>query len=361
MRRLPLMIVGAIAAAVLVAALLINDNLPAGEAGSGPPAAARGAMVTPVTVAVVAERPFVDRVRAIATARAFESVDISATVTERITAITFTDRQEVEAGQVLVRLQDDEERAELAALRSQLNEAQKQFERFSELAERGNASAARLDEIVGERDALRARARALEAKLEDHAIAAPFAGQVGLRLVSPGDLVRPGTVITTLDDLSRIKLDFPVPELFLGRLSNGLKVSAISAAFPGTPFEGVVAAIDSRVNPVSRAVTVRAVLDNREGQLKPGMMMTVELMFNERVVPAVPQMALNPVGERQYVFVVGPDDTVRRTEIVTGARTDGWVEVIEGLEPGARIVDQGVNRISDGRKVQVIDRPAAEI
>lgn len=305
----------------------------------------------PVVVTEVAYAEFVDRIDALGTAKANESVTISAKVTETIRRIPFADGQRVEAGQVLAELTDAEESAELASAQAALAEAQKQYARLAELRQSGAATGARLDTQLAARDAAAARVSAIEARLADRLIKAPFAGVVGLRAVSEGTLVRPGDVITTLDDISLIKLDFSVPETYLGALAVGQSVEAVGAAYPGRAFRGEVTAISPRVDPVTRAVVARAEIPNPDGLLKPGMLLTVTLVKNRRVAPAIPELALVPIEDKQFVFVVGPDGVAERREVRIGSRAGDLVEVLAGLGLRETVVVEGVLRVREGGTV----------
>ena len=178
-------------------------------------------------------------------------------------------------------------------------------------------------------------------------IRAPFSGRVGLRRVSVGTLISPGDVITTLDDTSVIKLDFSVPENFLSTLREGLAVRATAPAFPGRTFTGKVASIDSRVDMNTRAVTVRALLANEDGALKPGMFLNVALANDERESLFIPEQALTPEAERQFVFVVA-DGKAQRREVRIGARRPGSVEVLAGLTAGEQVIVEGTQKVRDG-------------
>jgi len=309
---------------------------------------------TAVFVAEAAQGRFEDRVEALGTLRANESVTLSATITEKISAIRFDDGDRVEAGQVLVEMASAEEQALLSEAQATLDEAQRQYRRVESLAVQGTASKSLLDERRREWETARARLAAIEARLGDRIIRAPFAGVLGLRLVSVGTLVTPGTTITTLDDDATLKLDFTVPSVFLSTLRVGLDISAISAAFPDHNFTGKVAAIDSRVDPVTRAVTVRALLPNPERLLKPGMLMEVVLSKQPRDAVVIPEKALMPLGDSQFVLVVRADSTVERRGIRIGARRAGEVEVLDGLAPGERVVTDGTLKLRPGAKVRVI-------
>jgi membrane fusion protein (multidrug efflux system) len=173
-------------------------------------------------------------------------------------------------------------------------------------------------------------------------------------------VVSTDTVITTLDDTSRIKLDFDVPEVFLSNLEPGLTVTARSAAWPDTQFEGVVSTIDTRVDPVSRTIAVRALLPNAEGRLRPGMFLTVSLLKENVQSLMIPEEAIVPERSKQFVFVVGADNIAEIREIRTGRRRPGEVEVIKGLEEGEWVITEGSLKTRDGQVVRVISQQAPD-
>ena len=184
-------------------------------------------------------------------------------------------------------------------------------------------------------------------------------GVLGFRRVSPGTLVTPGTMIATLDDIRVIKLDFPVPETFLANVAVGQRVIALSATWPDIEFGGTVRAIDSRVDPVTRAVTVRAEIDNPEAKLCPGMMLAVRLLKPERQTLAIPEIALMQVGARSFVYKVADDNTVSQVQVQIGARRRGQVEVLDGLAAGERIVAEGTVKLRPGASVVEAAAPPA--
>jgi len=171
--------------------------------------------------------------------------------------------------------------------------------------------------------------------------------------VSVGTIVDTSTVITTLDDTSVIKLDFDVPEVFLANLQPGMQVAAHSAAWPGVDFNGNVAFIDTRVDPVTRSVTVRAVIPNEEERLRPGMFLTVSLLKQEATALTVPEEAVVPEGSRQYVFVVDNEGVAELREIETGRRRPGEVEILSGLQAGEIVITEGTQKARDGQTVTV--------
>ena len=270
---------------------------------------------TPVVVQKVSLYLFADIIEAIGTARANESLTLTAQISDTVQKVHFTDGAEVEAGTILVTLTNAEELANVSGALASYTEARQQFERTKPLVDKGALSQASMDTATRDLDEATARLNAARARAGDYVITAPFAGLLGLRQVSPGTLVSPGTEITTLDDITIIKLDFSIPERFISILRPGQEIAAKAAAYPDVEFRGIVKTINSRVNPVTRAVAVRAEIDNRERYLRPGMLLTVDLVSNLKEALSVPEKSLIPVGGSQFVFVVGEDNKVERIEI----------------------------------------------
>jgi membrane fusion protein (multidrug efflux system) len=299
---------------------------------------------------VVEQRDLARELRALGSVRANEAVEITAKSSNLVAAVRFRDGQRVARGDVLVELDSAQARADLAAANAALTESTSQYERSRELLPTQALSKSQFDQIDAARKANQARVDAARARLEDTVVRAPFSGRVGLRRISVGSLIAPGTVITTLDDTSVMKLDFPVPENDLTALREGLPVVARSTAYPERGFAGRVTSVDSRVDPDTRSITVRAELPNADGLLKPGMFMTVTLERDQRRAVSIPEEALVPEQQRQYVFVAADGRAVRR-EVRIGARRPGSVEIAEGLVPGERVVVEGTVRLRDGSPI----------
>jgi membrane fusion protein (multidrug efflux system) len=319
-------------------------------------APARAAEAPKVVVAEATRVDFPLTVEAPGTARANESVEIRPKVSETITAIRFEEGQRVEAGHILAELEDSEAKAELAVARAQLVESEGQARRAEELYKTKAISASELEQRQALRDASRAALDAASARLRDMRLRAPFAGRVGLRNVSLGAYVTPETVVTTLDDTDTMKLDFDVPETAFSLLAAGQSVAARSSAWPDAEFRGQVATIDTRVDPVTRTVTVRALLPNDLGRLRPGMFLTVMLLREDVRALVIPEQSLVPEQSRQYVFVVGPGELVEKREVRTGRRRPGQVEVLEGLADGELVIAEGTQKAEPGKPVEVSGR-----
>jgi membrane fusion protein (multidrug efflux system) len=262
----------------------------------------------------------------------------------------------VKQGDVLVEMGRDEERALLDEARAAAEEAKRQLDRLTALAGTGVAAKSLLDERQREYDTPQARLAAIESRLRDRIIVAPFDGVVGLRNISVGTLVEPGTLITTLNDDSRMKLDFTVPSVYLPALRPGLPIVAMARALPDQVFEGEIFSIDNQIDPITRSITVRAILPNDRGLLKQGLLMSVELMKNPRDAVVIAEEALIPEARKNFVLVVQDKDgttVAERREVQIGARRAGEVEVLAGLQPGEKVVTHGTTRARPGQAVSV--------
>ncbi|TNE76602.1 MAG: efflux RND transporter periplasmic adaptor subunit [Gammaproteobacteria bacterium] len=310
----------------------------------------------PVFVQAAAVEPFSEKIEALGTLRANEAVTLSATVTETITSIHFNDGQRVEAGKVLVEMTSAEEHAQLEQARSTLREAQRQYQRIKGLVKTNLASESLLDERLAAYETAQAQLQATQSRLQDRLVIAPFDGVVGLRQISVGALVTPGDTITTLDDDSIMKLDMSVPAVFLDSLRPGLQVIANSRELGGQHFEGEITSLDSRVDPITRSITVRALLPNDGRHLKPGMLMTVALQKPPVNYLMIPEEALVREGFNQYAFVVNQSTeppTVSKRQLSTGPRRPGAVAVTAGIAPGELVVTHGVMRLTQGSPVSI--------
>ena len=299
-------------------------------------------------------RPLVDEIEALGTARANESVEIRPRISSLITRIFFEEGQFVEQGDLLVELENSEIVAGLALAEASLSESRSLYNRSKELESTQAISASNLEALFAQVKVDEANVEAARAKLNHTRVRAPFSGRIGLRRVSPGSFVDTDTVITTLDDVSVIKLDFSVPETFVNVVRQGMDIIAHSLVFPDRDFNGIVASIDTRLDPVSRAVEVRAVIPNDDGLLKPGMFMTVDLQRDRGDVLMAPEQAIVPEGSRQYVFVINAGVAEKR-QVRLGRRIPGYVVVSEGLSSGESVVTEGTHKVRDGSQVESLE------
>lgn len=305
-----------------------------------------------VTTAKVVKDNFALDLDAIGTVQAFESADISSNVTERITEITFKDGDFVKKGTLLAKLSDSEEQAMLTSAKSTLAEEEREIARLQNLVKEGAAPEARLQERLTLADIARSKIRESEARLADRQITAPFDGWLGLRRISVGALVSPGTVIASLDKIDVVKIDFSVPETYLGSVKPGTAITASAETLKDRRFEGKLAHLDSRLDPVTRSVAARAEVSNADLALKPGMLVMVTLKVEPHPSLAVPERSLVPIGAKAYVFTI-TEGKAKRLEVKTGLRKPGVVEIRSGLQEGQIIIADGLVGMQDGAAVKV--------
>jgi membrane fusion protein, multidrug efflux system len=322
-----------------------------GRPGAGGPGGAFTQAVPLVTVARVRKDQVYDTVEALGTAQANESVTINAKVTDTVRHVNFSDGDYVNGGTVLAELTNQEETASLAEARANLEDAQNDLRRQEDINAKGLGSKSALDSARSKVAAQQARYEAVVARLKDRLILAPFGGLLGFRQVSPGTMVSPNTPITTIDDISTIKLDFTVPEAFLGAMTPGARVIAQSVSYPGRNFEGLVKTVGSRIDPITRAATVRAHIPNADHALRPGMLLTVQVLTTQHLALVVPESAVFQVQNRAYVYRVD-DFIAHQQQVEVGGRHFGTAELRSGLNEGDLIVVEGVVKLREGLKVR---------
>jgi len=347
-----------------VGALFAEDRGGGDQAAERPP--------TPVDVEPARAEDITVSLEAVGTTRANEAVTVTSKVRGIVTEINFEEGELVEAGDVLIELEASEEKAEiqerqaeLEMRRAELANARQLYERAIRLLETNNVPQARVDELKAELDAAEAAVRvaeasirAAQARLTNYRIVAPFSGRLGLRHISIGALIEPGTPITSLDDLMPIKLDFQVPERSMRDVHTGQEITAQTAAYPDRVFFGKVTSIDTRVDQVTRAVEVRALIPNEDEFLRPGLFMNVTLGVSTRPdAIIVPEEALIAEGNARYLFVVR-DGVAKQVFVDLGQRLPGEVEVLSGVEPGDLVVTGGSQKLRDGAPVAPREGPA---
>ncbi len=322
-----------------------DDAAKAGGAGG------RNSGPVPVVVETVREQDWTDALRALGTVHAREAVTVTAKVSETVQQVHFESGQDIARGAPLVTLSGQQQLAALASADAAAKEAERLYARQEQLASQQLIARASLDAQRATRDAARAQVAQIRANLSDRVIRAPFAGVLGIRQLSPGALVTPGTVIATLDDISRVYVDFPVPETELADVAAGQALSGRAGTYGDRVFDGTVAAVSARLDATSRAATVRGDFPNPERALKPGMLVEVSLSRGTRPALVVPEIAVQQIGSETFVWRVKADGTVEKANVVVGGRVPGKVMLKEGVKAGERIVTEGVGKLQVGAKV----------
>ena len=341
---------------LMVLAVVLRVAFAGDEKTGGGPGGSGGGRGQTVSEVVINTRSFTDEIRVLGVARGRRSVNITSSTTELITRVLFTDGQRVSAGTPLVELQAREEDAGIIEARAQVAQAQRQFDRYKTLADRGIAPRVTAEDAETALATAQASLTAAQARRGDRLIRAPFAGVLGLSSVTAGTLVNPGGIITTLDDIDVVRVDFPVPERYLGVLRAGTPIRATIDAYGDEVFGGRIALIDTRINEQTRAVTARAEIPNPGARIRPGMAVQVAVQQGQRTAPAAPEAAVQYEGEGAFVYRIARGDrgsTAQRVEVATGSVEGGFVEIVSGLNAGDSIVGSGLNRIQPGAPVRV--------
>lgn len=312
----------------------------------------RQARVVTVKTVPVINAEFTDEVEALGTAKANEDVIITAHYSDVVQSIHFNDGDKVNKGQILVELMKNEEVAKVDELQANLTESKSQLKRYQELVEKSVASISVLEEQRSKTQALQAQLDSAKAVLNNLTIRAPFDGQLGFREVSVGTSISNGDTITSLDDLTIIKVDFSIPERFLPTLSVGQNISARSIAYANREFAGKITSIASRVDPQTRTLFVRAKIANDDLKLLPGMLMAITIVRNVDNALQLPESAIIPFEDRHFVFVI-EDNIAKRRYIETGRRKPGVVEVLSGISENENVVIEGALKLREGAKVRV--------
>ncbi len=318
-----------------------------GAAGAGNSAPA---VVEVITVAAQLQPLGID-IEAVGTARAIESVQITPKVSSLVSAIRFREGEAVKRGAVLVELESLAQQAAVREAEASLTQTEAQLVRGRSLQQQQILSASQLELMEAAVKGDRARLDAARSRLADTVIRAGFDGRVGFRQVSVGSLVAPGDVITTLDDISLIRVEFTVSEGNLFLLARGLEVSATTPGLPAREFRGKISALDPRIDVDTRSIAVHADIPNADGGLRPGMFMTVKVHTAPAPALLVPEEAIIPEQGKSFVMVVA-GGVVERRQVRTGRRRPGEVEIASGLAPAEKVVIRGVQNVRSGSAVR---------
>ena len=309
-------------------------------------------------MATAAEELLRDVLSLVGTLDANESVLLKPEIPGKIAVINFREGQEVTEGTLLIQLDDREAAAALKESEADLSFARAEFVRRQNLFKQRVVSRQEMERARAEMERVAAHVDLMKARLRKTKIRAPFSGTVGARQVSPGDVVESGDTIANFESINPLKVNFEVPERYVPRLGLDLTVDLKVVAFPDRKFSGVVYFIDPRVSRASRSVRVKANVPNPDGHLRPGMFANVALLVEEKPSAiTIPEQALIPQGNKQFVFRVKPDSTVDLVPVTTGIRGAGTVEITSGISTGDTVVVAGHQKLGPGSKVVPFGQP----
>ncbi len=312
------------------------------------------ARVISVVTAPVTLRAMETTIEAVGSTRAKRSVEIKPFADGRVVEVAFQAGQAVDAGQTLLRLDDEIERADLVEAQARLKDAQSALKRAETLRKSNTVAEATVDTLVANVAIAQAERDRATRRLQDRAVKAPFAGVVGYSSVELGAQIETGDTITILDDLSIVEVEFFLSEDMFGRITPGQKVEANAAAFPGRKFDAEILSLDSRISPISRPFHVRAFIPNTDRILPAGMFMHLSIILDADQTLTVPEEAVVVDGNQSYVFAVTQrDDGLRaaRRNVSIGRRSIGYVEVVDGLALGEDVVIRGVQKVRENSLV----------
>lgn len=341
-----------LALAVVTAMVAWPKLAPMLEQSDSPAARSSGERALAVRTVRLRPQPFESTLTFNGSLLADKAIDIKSELRGKVERIAFTDGQLIAEGDLILTIEGGELEAELRSVREQLTLATTNAERLDKLYERGSVTASERDDAVSRREVLLADQRRLEVRLQKTRIHAPFAGTLGLRQVSPGDLIEADTLITTLQTVSDLKVDFSVPERFRALIGPATTLRLWVAGY-NNPFSAAVTAISPRVDINTRTLTVRAKVDNPERKLLPGNYARVELTTRNDAALLVPSVAVLQSVKNTSVYTVEDGVAVRKT-VETGQRNSAQIEILRGLEAGDEIITSGIQSVRDGQTVNVL-------
>ncbi|MDI3431144.1 efflux RND transporter periplasmic adaptor subunit [Aeromonas sp. V90_14] len=279
------------------------------------------------------------------------SVVISPEVTGRIVKIAVRSGQQVKQGDVLIALDAGKQQAELAEQSASVRDESRKLRDMRRLVARGAITTSELEGQEATVAQVQARADAAKYELSLRTLLAPFDGSVSLIDLSEGALVNSGDTLLHLDELAKLRLDLAVPERYLSLLRPGMAVTATSSAWPDQSFRGVLETLDSRVSNDTQNIKARVIIPNPDGQLRPGMLLNVELSLPPQKMTLIPAQSVEYAGEQRFVYRLEPNGKVKRVSVVLGDTHGEEVWVTEGLKVGDRIVVEGLVNLRDGVSV----------
>ena len=319
----------------------------------------RGGAVNVITQPVETD-PGGETVIALGTAKAARSVTVYPQVTGIVTDILFRPGAAVEAGEALLKLEDDEQHVVADKARVTLTQTEATLERSRTLAQSKTISDAALLEAETAAQLAEIEVRSAEIALQRRTVTAPFAGVTGLTDISVGDLVTTSAAITRLDDLSTVRVGFEVPERWAGRIERGHPITATAQGLAGSEFSGEISGIDNRIDETTRTLRLEAELANEGRALRAGMAITVTMSFETDQELAVSSLAVQWDRRGSFVWKV-VDEAARRANVAIVRRESGIVIVRGEVKAGDRVVVEGVQRLRDGAMVTEVDETPAMI
>lgn len=315
--------------------------------GGPPPGTAMRVRAEPARV-----EPLEERISLVASISANEAIEVKSEVEGALDSIHFQEGQAVKKGDVLARLDTRKLEAAAEQAEASFRLAEVNRDRADAMLKNSTISQQEYDQATSTYQASKAQLDLMRQQLKDAKIVAPFEGFAGARLVSPGQVISRNTTLTTLVDIHPVKVEFRVPERFLGQLKSGQSIAFRVPAYPDETFRGEVFFVAPQVDEASRTVLVKATQDNTDGRLRPGMYGNLDLILRVRPQAiTVPESALLRDGDTVFLYTISAEGSAALTPVKLGLRQPGRVEIVEGLRGGEPVIFEGTQKIGPGAPV----------
>ena len=321
---------------------------PGGGGGFAPPP-------MPVETATVTQGRVMDRFETVGTVDAGEAITVVSEIDGTVISLPFREGSTIEKGGLIAQMDDSQLKAEVQRTEALRDQSQSRYDRVKSVVEQGAGAPQDLDDAAAVLKVAEANLALAEARLAKTRIVAPFAGSLGARRVSPGAFLRGGQPITDLAQLAELRVNFSAPERYLAQLIRGAEVTVSTTAYPGYELRGRIDVVDPVLDEATRSARVMARLKNPGGKFRPGMSANVSAVLSQRAnAITIPDEAIFSEGDQSFVYIVKADSTVTRSALTLGTRLKGSVEVLNGLEPGMRVVRAGHQKLFEGAKVNPV-------
>ncbi len=320
------------------------------QTAGGPPPS----MATSVVAAEARRQPIAETLALVGTLAANEFIEVKSETDGTIAEILFEEGQPVQKGALLIRLDESKLSSSLAEAEANLKLSTATFERTQELSRQKLIPQQEYDQAASTFQANKATAELRKRQLQETRIHAPFSGLAGARSISPGQVISKNTTLTWLVDLSIVKAEFNVPERFLSEVKVGQRVQLAVAAYPKQKFQGEVYFLAPQVDPTTRTLLMKARIPNAEHHLKPGMFANLDLTLTLRQEAIViPESALMSQGDRTLVYVIDGSNNAQVRPVKVGLRIPNQIEILSGIQPGEKVVAEGIQKVRPGGAVKV--------
>jgi len=308
-----------------------------------------------VKVEIIQSEKFAEKVLTVGTVLANEEVEIRSEISGKIEKIFFKEGAQVKKGEILLKINDAELQAQLQRAQYRQVLAEQQAERQRQLFEKKLASQEEYDVLVNEANIRRAETQLIQVQIEKTEIRAPFEGVIGLRQVSEGSYISPQTVITTIQDIHPVKVDFTIPEKYVGSIKVGNQIQFSVQGIPGN-FSGTIYSFESKIDPATRTLRMRALSPNPNGILIPGAFASIEVVLKDKETVLIPSYALIPELKGHRVFLYKKGKAISQS-VEIGTRTDEQIEITAGAQAGDTLITSAILQLRNGTEVIPVMNP----